>query len=50
MVEWKELGKVCSKVFAGGTPSTKHEDYYDGDIPWIRSGEIDFNIIKSAER
>ena len=50
MVEWKKLGEICKNVFAGGTPSTKHADYYDGDIPWIRSGEIDFNIIASAER
>lgn len=50
MVEWKKLGEVCSNVFAGGTPSTKREDYYDGDIPWIRSGEIDFNVITKAER
>ncbi len=50
MVEWKEIKDICSNVFAGGTPSTRHEEYYDGDIPWIRSGEIDFNIIKCAER
>ena len=50
MVEWKRIGDICSNVFAGGTPSTKRKDYYDGDIPWIRSGEIDFNVIKTAER
>ena len=50
MVEFKTIGEICLKVFAGGTPSTKREDYYDGDIPWIRSGEIDFNVITSAER
>jgi len=50
MVEWKNIGTVCSNVFAGGTPSTKNPEYYDGDIPWIRSGEIDFNIIRKAER
>ena len=50
MVEWKTIGDISSNVFAGGTPSTKHEEYYDGDIPWIRSGEIDFNVIISAER
>ena len=50
MVEWKTIGEICSSVFAGGTPSTKHEEYYDGHIPWIRSGEIDFNVITSAER
>ena len=50
MVEWKTIEEISSNVFAGGTPSTKHEEYYDGDIPWIRSGEIDFNIITKAER
>lgn len=50
MVEWKRITDICSNVFAGGTPSTKRKDYYDGDIPWIRSGEIDFNVIKTAER
>ena len=49
-VEWKTIGDICTNVFAGGTPSTKHEEYYDGDIPWIRSGEIDFNTITRAER
>ncbi len=50
MVEWKSIGEIATNVFAGGTPSTKHEEYYDGDIPWIRSGEVDFNVIVSAER
>lgn len=50
MVEWKKIEELSSSVFAGGTPSTNHDEYYDGDIPWIRSGEIDFNVITSAER
>lgn len=44
------LGDCCSAVFAGGTPSTSRVDYYDGNIPWIRSGEIDFNRIYKADR
>ena len=48
-VEWKKLGDVAN-CFAGGTPKTSVSSYYDGDIPWIRSGEINFNIIKSSER
>ena len=50
MAEWKTIDDISLNVFAGGTPSTKHEEYYDGDIPWIRSGEIDFNTITKAER
>lgn len=47
--EWKKLGEVAN-CFAGGTPNTRISSYYDGDIPWIRSGEINFNIITKSER
>lgn len=49
-VERACISDCCSAVFAGGTPSTSRDDYYDGNIPWIRSGEIDFNRIYKAER
>lgn len=45
-----KLEDACSNIYAGGTPLTSHPEYYDGDIPWLRSGEIDFNIITSTER
>lgn len=37
-----KLGSICDTV-SGGTPSTKENDYYGGDIPWISTvalGEI----------
>ena len=38
------LGEVCTEVLGGGTPSTKNEEYWKGDIPWITSADIvDFN-------
>jgi len=39
--EWEKmkLKDVCS-FFSGGTPSSTNKSYYDGDIPFIRSGEI----------
>lgn len=49
-VPYKKLREVCDNIFAGGTPNTANSDYYDGDIPWIRSGEVDFNFIRTAER
>ena len=49
-VPYKTLGEVCDGIYAGGTPLTSHPEYYDGDIPWLRSGEIDFNIITSTSR
>ena len=42
--EWKKykLSEVCS-FFSGGTPSSSKKEYYDGSIPFIRSGEIHVN-------
>ena len=39
--EWKQttLGEIAS-FFSGGTPSTIQKEFYEGDIPFIRSGEI----------
>ena len=35
-----ELGEICDGILSGGTPSTKNEDYWNGDIPWITSADI----------
>lgn len=31
---------LIERVETGGTPSTKREDYWDGDIPWLTPKEI----------
>lgn len=49
-VEWKPLGEVCDKIFAGGTPASTKEEYYNGTIPWLRSGEINFSGIDKTEK
>ena len=35
-----ELGDVCHDILSGGTPSTKNEEYWKGNIPWITSADI----------
>lgn len=42
--EWEEskLGEISS-FFSGGTPLTTKNDYYGGEIPFIKSGEISAN-------
>ncbi len=35
-----ELRDVCDDILSGGTPSTKKETYWNGDIPWITSADI----------
>ena len=49
-VEYKSISKISDNVFSGGTPSSSKEEYYNGDIPWLRSGEINFNKIDSTEK
>lgn len=41
--------KDCCKISSGGTPSRKHPEYYDGNIPWIKTGEIEWNEIYDSE-
>ena len=39
--EWErhKLSEVCS-FYSGGTPSSSEKEYYNGNIPFIRSGEL----------
>ena len=34
---------------SGGTPSRKNLAYYDGEIPWIKTGELNDDLIYEAE-
>jgi type I restriction enzyme S subunit len=34
---------------SGGTPSRKQSDYYDGEIPWIKTGELNDSFILDAD-
>jgi type I restriction enzyme S subunit len=51
---WKvvELGdKDVTRTLTGGTPSRKVSDYFGGNIPWVKSGELnDTRIIDSEEK
>lgn len=40
-----QLKDVC-KSFSGGTPNSKNRSFYNGEIPFIRSGEIHQNITE----
>ena len=51
MSEWKEykLGELCQRVTSGGTPNTRKNEYYGGEIPWVRTQEVNFNRIYDTE-
>jgi len=44
----EKLGDVCFTT-SGGTPSRKIDSYYCGNIPWVKSGELDKGLITKTE-
>lgn len=52
MQEWKiyRIGDICKRVCSGGTPKSTEPSYYDGEIPWLNTKEINFNRIISTEK
>ena len=45
-VEWRTIDEVSNKVSSGGTPATSNNSYYEnGNIPWLRTQEVDFKEI-----
>ncbi|WP_169310681.1 restriction endonuclease subunit S [Deinococcus proteolyticus] len=43
-----KLGEMV-ECFSGGTPSRTKPEYYGGDIPWIKSGELNSGNIYATE-
>lgn len=45
-VEWRTIAEISNKVSSGGTPATSNNSYYEnGNIPWLRTQEVDFKEI-----
>lgn len=46
--EVKKLGEIA-EISSGGTPSRAKKEYWNGNIPWVSTTLIDFNIIDKTE-
>ena len=47
---WTSLGEAFS-VHVGATPSREKKAYWNGEIPWVASGEVQFcRILETRER
>lgn len=42
------IGALCS-VLTGSTPSRQENSYFSGNIPWVKTNEVDGYIIKETE-
>jgi len=44
------FGDITEIIFSGGTPSTRVDKYWGGDINWLSSGETRNNFINTTEK
>lgn len=44
----KRLSSLANS-YAGGTPDRSKPEYFDGDIPWVKSGEVNLRKITQTE-
>ncbi|MGQ5702172.1 restriction endonuclease subunit S [Sandaracinobacteroides sp. A072] len=48
--KWPEAKiSAVARLFAGGTPKREKREYYEGKIPWLKSGEVRQNRIICTE-
>lgn len=45
---YSPIKNIC-KVQTGATPSRKNSSYYDGGIPWVKTGEVNGGKIEETE-
>ena len=49
-MEYVKLGDICTKVCSGGTPTSSNPAYYEGNIPWLNTNEVNFCNIYSTNK
>ncbi len=45
--KWVRLGEIGSWS-AGATPSRSNPDFYGGDIPWLKTGDLNDGIVSGT--
>jgi restriction endonuclease S subunit len=44
-----DLEEVCQEIRNGGTPTRTNPSFFGGGVPWVKSGELEDNIIEKTE-
>lgn len=50
--DWRNgtLSGIAPNIYSGGTPNTSKKSYWNGEIPWLSSGETRNHFIISTEK
>ena len=43
------MSEICLNITSGGTPNTSQKEYYMGNIPWLRTQEVDWHDILDTD-
>lgn len=46
----KKANIIFSVIGSGTTPNSSNSSYYDGDIPWIQSGDLNCDVITKTQK
>lgn len=41
--------KFVARLSSGGTPSREHPEYWEGNIPWVKTGELKDGLVLETE-
>ncbi|WP_179213706.1 restriction endonuclease subunit S [Halorubrum vacuolatum] len=44
-----EVEEISEEIKNGGTPKRSNDDYWGGDIPWLKSGELNEGYLSTSE-
>lgn len=45
---WTTIGEIAI-LSSGGTPDREIQGYFNGNIPWVKSGELNYNVITNTD-
>ena len=48
-VAWKKISEICVNICSGGTPPREKSDYFIGNIPWLRTQEVNWADVYDTE-
>lgn len=45
-----KLKDICERIYSGGTPFTGKPEYWNGNLPWLSSGETSNRLIRDTNQ